>query len=78
MPQLLAHDGFWEQQLYTQQLGMINPLICNMNNGVIPNDFEFMLYDRNIEDDVVEVSCKRFWCMVDNGYLSWLCIVPPI
>ena len=57
---------------------LFDPLICNVNNGVIPNDFEFMLYERNSDGTIVEVTYKCVWFMVDSGYLSWSCTVPPI
>ena len=69
-----GHPATWNDKT----LVLFDPLINNVNNGVIPDNFEFMLYERNNEGSIVEVTFKGMWFMVDNGYLSWSCTVPPV
>ena len=49
-----------------------------MNDSSVPDDFEFMLYEYDKNGDIVEITYKGVWFMVDNGYLSWSCTVPPV
>ena len=49
-----------------------------MNNGEIYRDAEFKLLERDTDRTVSEVTYVGAWFMVDNGYLSWSCTVPPI
>ena len=48
-----------------------------MKKGELYNNFEFRLYERNKDKDIVEVDYKGVWFIVDNGSLSWSCTVPP-
>ena len=50
----------------------------NVNDGIIPNDHEFMLYEHDKDGNIVEVVYKGVWFIVDNGYLSWSCTAPPV
>ena len=53
-------------------------LVCGVRVGDIYDDFEFILYERDEEGEIVEVIYKGVWFMVDNGYLSWLYTVAPV
>ena len=57
---------------------MYDELICGVKDSVTHDTFEFILYDNDEEGNVNEVPYKGVWFMVDNGYLSWSCTVPPI
>ena len=46
-----------------------------MKDGVFPDNFEFILFERNLKGEVPYIGV---WFMVDNGYLSWSCTVPQI
>ena len=69
----MGHPDTWNDKT----LIVYDDLIYGVRDGVIPDDFEFMLYECNEEGDVVEVIYKEVWFMVDNGYLAWSCTVPP-
>ena len=69
-----GHPATWNDKT----LVLFDPLIYNVNNGVIPDNFEFMLYERNNEGIIVEVTYKGVWFMVDNGYLAWSSTIPPM
>ena len=57
---------------------MFDELVSNVNDGLVPDNFEFMLYEHDKNGEVVEVTYKGVWFMVDNGYLSWSCTVPSV
>ena len=57
---------------------MFDELVSNVNDGSVPDNFEFMLYEYDKNSEVVEVTYKGVWFIVDNGYLSWSCTVPPV
>ena len=57
---------------------LFDDLICNVNDGNLHNDYEFRLYERDCNDNIIEVCYKGVWFIVDNGYLNWSCTVPPI
>ena len=69
-----GHPATWNDKT----LQLFDPLLCNVNNGIIPDDFEFMLYEKDKDGNVTEVCYKGVWFMCDNGYLSWSCTVPPV
>ena len=49
-----------------------------VNDGIKFQDNEFKLFEYDTNNNVIEVTYKGAWFMVDNGYLSWSCTVPPI
>ena len=68
-----GHPATWNDK----SLILFDRLISNINQGIIPNDYEFMLYEHDDNGNIVEVCYYGVWFMVDNGYLSWSCTVPP-
>ena len=50
---------------------LFDELISKVHSGNIPEDYEFDLFEKVQDDNVVEVRYKGVWFMVDNGYLSW-------
>ena len=68
-----GHPGTWNDKT----LVLFDKLITKVKNGELYNDYEFKLYERNTVGEIVEVVYKGVWFMVDNGYLSWSCTVPP-
>ena len=70
----MGHPATWNDKT----LILYDELIFGVRDGIIPDDFEFMLYERNKEGEVVEVIYKGVWFMVDNGCLSWSCITPSV
>ena len=56
---------------------MLDKLMRNVNNGIISDDFEFMMHEHDKNGDIVEITYKGVWLMVDNGCLNWSCTVSP-
>ena len=56
---------------------MYDEFISNINDGKIPDGFEFSLLEKDINNNIIEVQYSGVWFMVDNGYLNWSCTVPP-
>ena len=67
------HPGTWNDKT----LVLFDDLIYQVKNGIIPDDFGFKLFETDTHGEVIEVHYKGVWFMVDNGYLSWSCTVPP-
>ena len=55
---------------------MFDEFVSNVNDGMIPDDFEFMLRDPSKNGGIMEVACKGAWFMVENSYMSWSCAFP--
>ena len=68
-----GHPGTWNDKT----LILFDDFICNVHKGKLYNDYEFQLYEKDINGTVHQVVYKGVWFMVDNGYLSWPCTVPP-
>ena len=69
-----GHPSTWNDKT----LVLFDPLLSGVNDGELFNDFEFTLFEKNTSNEIVEVKYKGVWFMVDNGYLSWSCTVPPV
>ena len=48
-----------------------------MQNGVVSDNFGFMLYERDKFGNVVEATYKYVCFIVDNGYFVWYCTIIP-
>ena len=70
----LGHPVTWNDKT----LILFDELVSNVNDGNIPNDDEFMLFEHDKDGNIVEVGYKGVWFIVDNAYLSWSCTVPPV
>ena len=68
-----GHPGTWNDKT----LVLFDKLICDVKNGIIPDNFEFKLFQKNEHNEIVEIVYKGVWFIVDNGYLAWSCTVPP-
>ena len=68
-----GHPGTWNDK----SLILFDDFICNVHNGKLYEDYEFKLYENDINGTVHQIVYKGVWFMVDNGYLSWSCTVPP-
>ena len=68
-----GHPGTWNDKT----LILFDEYISGVHAGIIHNDFIFHLYEKDDNDEIIEVAYKGVWFMVDNGYLSWSCTVPP-
>ena len=69
-----GHPATWNDKTIV----LFDELICNVHNGEIYQDNEFKLYEYDLEGNIIEVTYKGGWFMVDNGYLAWSCTVPPV
>ena len=57
---------------------MFDPLLTKINDGFVPENFEFSLKEYDKDGNIVDITYKGVWFMVDNGYLAWSCTVPPV
>ena len=69
-----GHPSTWNDKTVV----LYDPLISSVHDGLLHNDFEFKLFEKRSNGDIVEVIYKGLWFMVDNGYLNWSCTVPPV
>ena len=57
---------------------MFDKLALDLQKGRILNDNVFELCQRNENGEVIKVKYSGAWLLVDNGYLKWATIIPPI
>ena len=69
----LGHPSTWNDKT----LILYDDLIRNVHNGKIPDDFQFKLLEKDINNNIIKIEYSGVWFMVDNGYLNWSCTVPP-
>ena len=70
----LGHPATWNDKTVI----LFDELVCKVRDRKIYKDFEFMLFERDKNNNIIEVPYKGVWFLVDNGYLDWSCTVPPI
>ena len=69
----MGHPGTWNDKT----LILFDQLIMDVKKGKVYADYEFELYERKENGGIETVKYGGVWFMVDNGYLSWSCTVPP-
>jgi len=69
-----GHPGSWNDKT----LVLFDDVAMGLHESTILKDFSFSLFERNVDGTVVEVPYKGAWLIVDNGYLNWSAMVPPI
>ena len=69
----LGHPGTWNDK----SVVLFDDLLTKVNKGEIYNDFVFKLYEKDSNGNIVQIEYSGVWFIVDNGYLSWSCTVPP-
>ena len=69
-----GHPSTWNDKT----LVLFDPLLSTVNDGDMYDDFEFTLFEHDLDGNIVEVKYKGVWFIVDNGYLEWSCTVPPV
>ena len=57
---------------------LYDKLVISVNEGELFDGHEFTLLEFNSERNIADVQYRGVWFTVENGYLSWSCIVPPI
>jgi hypothetical protein len=55
----------------------LDQFISGIRDGLLLQDNDFELLDYNRLGNVISVKYKGVYVIVDNGYLQWLCTVPP-
>ena len=68
-----GHPGTWNDKT----LILFDEFITGVHTGSIHKDFIFHLKEKDADGKVVDVAYRGVWFIVDNGYLSWSCTVPP-
>ena len=68
-----GHPGMWNDKT----LILFDDFICSVNNGKLHEDYEFKLYEKDVDNEIQQITYKGVWFMVDNEYISWSCTVPP-
>ena len=69
-----GHPSTWNDKTLIQ----FDPLISKIKFGHVPEDFEFSLFERDTNGNIVEVTYLGVWFIVDNGYLNWSRTIPPV
>ena len=69
-----GHPSTWNDKTIV----LFDDLVRGVNNGDKYFDNEFKLLEYDMNGNVQEVTYVGAWFMVDNGYLSWSCTVPPL
>jgi hypothetical protein len=57
---------------------LFDELLTGICNGKIQDDVEFELIEYNASGEAVSVKYRGVWVLVDNGYLNWSIMVPPL
>jgi hypothetical protein len=55
----------------------LDNFMMGIHDGMILSDNEFNLLLYNGDENIVQTTCTGVYVIVDNGYLSWSCTVPP-
>ena len=69
-----GHPSTWNNKT----LVLFDPLLSAVHSGEMYQDYMFSLFEKNENGEIKEVLYKGVWFIVDNGYLSWPCTVPPL
>lgn len=70
----MSHQVTWNDNMPI----LYDEMSYSVNHGVIPDNFDIILYKRNEYVIVIDIPYKCVWFMMDNGYLVWSCTVPPV
>ena len=70
-----GHPGRWNDKT----LVLFDTLSTDLRDGRKYSDIEFELLERDpVTNDIKAVRYTGVWLIVDNGYLSWSTLIPPI
>jgi hypothetical protein len=70
-----GHPDMWFDR---NMLGLPDNFVQGIHDGNILNDLEFELFELNEKVQVVSANYQGCWLLVDNGYLNWSTVVPPM
>ena len=68
-----GHPGSWNDKT----LVLFDNFIRDIKRGDLLNDYTFELFERREDGEVVPITYKGVWFLVDNGYHNWSTTVPP-
>ena len=68
-----GHPGTWNDKT----LILFDEFICSVHNGKLHEDYEFKLYEKDVDNKIQQITYNDVWFMVDNGYLPWSSTAPP-
>jgi len=69
----VGYPGRWNDKT----LIWFDDFVRGIYEGSILQDATFQLKELDRDGNIVEVTYKGAWLLVDNGYLSWSVTVPP-
>ena len=69
-----GHPASWNDKT----LQRFDTVMCDLQQGKLLDDVQFILYDTDEDGEVVEVLYQGAWLIVDNGYMSCSTAVPPM
>ena len=69
-----GHPARWNDK----NIVLFNNFATDLRNGTIMNDNQFVLFEHNESDIIVEVKYCGAWIIVDNGYFDWSVTIPPM
>ena len=69
-----GHPSTWNDKTIV----LYDHLVSGVKDGSKFQDFEFKLLEKNSNGEISEGTYQGVWFMVDNRYLDWSCIVPPV
>ena len=69
-----GHPSTWNNKT----LVLFNPLLSSIHDGELYIEYEFSLFEYDSNGEIVEITYKGVWFMVDNDYLNWSSTVPPV
>jgi hypothetical protein len=68
-----GHPSTWNDKTVV----LFDDFLMSIKDGDILSDNDFILYERDGDGNVVAVTYKGVWIVVDNGYLTWSTTIPP-
>jgi len=74
---ILSSTGGHPSRWNDKTLVLFDTFLDDIKSGKILSDNEFTLYEYTDNGEVVAVTYKGVWILVDNGYLNWSLTVPP-
>jgi hypothetical protein len=66
-------SGGWNNQLMVR----LDTFVAGIHDGTVLDDISFELLAHNKDGKVKKLHFSGAYLIVDNGYLNWLCMVPP-
>jgi hypothetical protein len=68
-----GHPSRWNDKT----LILFDDFATGLKDGSLLGDYEFFLYERDVNGDIQKFLYHGIWLLVDNGYLDWSVTIPP-